>query len=493
LLCAIGQYVRFCFTSSLGHSFQGHDFRKAYSQLGALRVNFPGIPLIALTATATEKVSASIVSSLAIPDAVLVQKSFLRANIRYEVRYVDGQLCRTTVVADIIKYIQKRAGQAGIVYAHKRETVEELVTALSKKGIKSVGYHGGLTPKTKKMVQHQYESGAVSVIVATTAFGMGIDKPDVRFVLNHSLPSSIEAYYQESGRAGRDGKQSESILYFGHDDVRLKLYLASMSKGDPVAAENAVNAMIQYCSKVSCRRTTLLAHFGEIASPQVICGADGCDVCKSREGVIKRMQKTLSLSRHGGGEKRGYESAFVSAGKGIPCKGPAAEFHSARVLAKFRGATSNSMGHVSADEDDVEFRQPDDEDGNGSDGSSAGACLHRPNRQRDGFGGQLSCKTIQELAAEEEKAEEQQALRRVSGPKQRICAALNAPGSGPRLGGFQSARRLLSSGGGSNSSKLLTSFRSQSVARDEEIGGFSSDSSGDAVRSKKRQVTRGTF
>jgi superfamily II DNA helicase RecQ len=407
-----------------------------------LRATFIGIPIIALTATATERVSASIITSLSIPDAVLVQKSFLRANIRYEVRYTDGHLCGTTVFKDILSYIEARPGQAGIVYVHKRETVEELVMALSKKGIKIVGYHGGLTPKTKKSVQQQYESDAASVIVATTAFGMGIDKPDVRYILNHSLPSSVEAFYQESGRAGRDGKPSESILYYGEDDARLKLYLATTSKGDPVAAENAVNAMMRYCTKVTCRRAALLAHFGEKVSPRDVCGPDGCDVCKSRTDVLKRMRKSISFPRSRGGEKRKHDFGFVTTGEDTVRKTPAAEFHSARMLDKIPGVSDS----IDTRDDDLDL----------CDSSHVPARWKRRASLRNMH---RSSKTVAELAADEEE------LRgKVLGPKQRIRAALNAPAFGPRLGGFQTAR-------------TLTSKACASSAPRDDIGGFSSDAS----------------
>jgi superfamily II DNA helicase RecQ len=421
---------------------KGHDFRKSYSQLGVLRATFIDIPLIALTATATKRVSASIISSLSIPDAVLVQKSFLRANIRYEVRYTDGHLCGTTVYKDILSYIEARPGQAGIVYVHKRETVEELVVVLSKKEIKCVGYHGGLTPKTKKLVQQQYESDSASVIVATTAFGMGIDKPDVRYVINHSLPSSVEAFYQESGRAGRDGKPSESILYYGEDDARLKLYLATTSKGDPHAAENAVNAMVRYCTKVTCRRAALLAHFGEKASAQDICGPDGCDVCKSRPDVLKRMRKTISFPRNRGGEKRKHDFEFMLKGQDTVRKTPAAEFHSARMLDKISGVSDC----IDTRDDDLDL----------CDSSHVPPRWKRRSSMRNIH---QSNKTVAELAAEEDE------LRgKMSGPKQRIRAALNAPAFGPRLGGFQTAR-------------TLTSKPCTSSAPKDDLGGFSSDSS----------------
>lgn len=328
-------------------SIQGHDFRKSYSQLGILRRTFPKVPIIALTATATKKVSDSIMESLDIPSAVRVHESFLRSNIRYEVRYVDGELCNSSVVADMIKYIRERPNDAGVVYAHKRETVEELVLELSQAGLKCVGFHAGMSTSTKKNVQRDFESGRAQLIVATTAFGMGIDKADVRFVINHSLPSSIEAYFQESGRAGRDGKHSDSLLYFGHEDARLKVFLASQAKQDrrssfSLAAQRAIDAMIAYCESSKCRRVTLLAHFGETAKAESICGPHGCDICADPGKVMRRMRPVMEKNSR---ISRGvlHPASYAMRCSGSQSLNPAVAFYSARALEKMNDAASATI------------------------------------------------------------------------------------------------------------------------------------------------------
>lgn len=188
----------------------GHDFRKPYSELGVLKRCFPAVPLIALTGSARPDVGRDIVRSLGIEGGEKVHRSFLRKNIRYEVRYLDGELCKTSVEEDMCNLILSRKGERGIVYAHKRDTVDALVKLFKQRGISCAGYHGKMTNAIKKKVQLDFETGKVDCCVATSAFGMGIDIADLRFVLNHSLPPSLENYYQESGR-GRFQAQTSPL------------------------------------------------------------------------------------------------------------------------------------------------------------------------------------------------------------------------------------------------------------------------------------------
>jgi bloom syndrome protein len=259
----------------------GHDFRPEYKALGALRRRFPDVPVIALTATATENVKVDVIHNLGIDGCQIFTQSFNRPNLTYEVR-PKGK--KAEVLASIVQTIRESyKRQSGIVYTLSRKNCEDLADHLNQSGINAHHYHAGMEAEEKADIQKMWQAGEIHVIVATIAFGMGIDKADVRFVIHHTIPKSLEGYYQETGRAGRDGKKSGCYLYYGYQDTA-SLY-SFIDKGEGSKEEKdrqrkMLGRMVQYCeNKSDCRRVELLTYFGERFRKEDC--AHTCDNCNS--------------------------------------------------------------------------------------------------------------------------------------------------------------------------------------------------------------------
>ncbi|MCC6217371.1 MAG: ATP-dependent DNA helicase RecQ [Polyangiaceae bacterium] len=252
----------------------GHDFRPAYRTLAGLKHRFPGVPVLALTATATPAVIQDVAEQLAMRDPVVLRGSFFRRNLRLHARRKgDG---RGSVRELIARFVLSRAGQSGIVYCLSRRATESTAEYLRGRGIRALAYHAGMEPAERTRVQDAFKRDRADVVVATIAFGMGIDKPDVRFVVHRDLPRSLEGYYQEVGRAGRDGQASDCLLFYSWADVLAFDRLESEAAAEIVERQRRqVRAMYEFAERRSCRHAALVGHFEERIEP---CG-DACDVC----------------------------------------------------------------------------------------------------------------------------------------------------------------------------------------------------------------------
>jgi len=267
----------------------GHDFRPEYRKIRQVIQGLgEDIPIIALTATATPKVQQDIIKNLQMSDATLFKSSFNRPNLFYEIRP------KRDVIKEIIRYIKQNTGKSGIIYCLSRKKVEEVAETLNLNGIKALPYHAGLEPKVRADTQDRFLMEDVEVIVATIAFGMGIDKPDVRFVIHHDIPKSMEGYYQETGRAGRDGGEGVCIAFYTQKDVDK---LAKFMKDKPVSEREIgtqiLKEVIDYAESGVCRRKQILHYFGENFN-ETGCNCM-CDNCKKPKKLFDAEESLVIL------------------------------------------------------------------------------------------------------------------------------------------------------------------------------------------------------
>lgn len=268
----------------------GHDFRPEYRRLREIMDEIDKTrPVIALTATATPKVQSDIIKNLGLRDPEIFISSFNRANLYYE---VVPKVKKDQAIKSIVKFISHNKGKSGIIYTLNRKTTEELAQTLMANGIQAVAYHAGLDTKLRARRQDQFLGEEIQVIVATIAFGMGIDKPDIRFVIHYNIPKSIENYYQETGRAGRDGLEGKCLLYYSHKDVaKLEHLMRDKSLSEREIGAQLINETVAYSESSVCRRKMLMSYFGERYDHDN-CGGK-CDNCKNPKELVEAKSETV--------------------------------------------------------------------------------------------------------------------------------------------------------------------------------------------------------
>jgi ATP-dependent DNA helicase RecQ len=291
----------------------GHDFRREYRQLATLRRRYPQIPILAFTATATPRVREDIAQQLALREPAIHIASFNRSNLFYAVRPKSKRS-----YAELLQRCKTSTG-SGIVYCLSRKRVDEITDALRGDGIAALSYHAGLSAEERRAHQEAFINDDAAVIVATIAFGMGINKPDVRWVVHYDLPRTLESYYQESGRAGRDGDQAECLLYFGPGDIRTAEFLIQQkidaTSGEPLLDEQRVarqqlRRVLKYAESNECRRAIQLAYFGESFVPP----CDACDNCRAPQQLQDRTieaQQFLSCIARLAQRHAQYGAAYI--------------------------------------------------------------------------------------------------------------------------------------------------------------------------------------
>jgi ATP-dependent DNA helicase RecQ len=289
----------------------GHDFRPAYRNLAGLKSRFGGVPVLALTATATPEVTHDIVEQLAMRDPVRFRGSFFRPNLHLHVVKKGGEQggAKRSVRDELLRLVRARAGASGIIYCLSRKATEGTADFLRDHGVRARAYHAGMTSDERNRVQDAFRRDDLDVVVATLAFGMGIDKSNVRYVIHRDMPRSLEGYYQEVGRAGRDGEPSDCVLFYSWADVLS--YDRFFDDSAPELADRQraqVREMFRFADARICRHQAIVRYLGEGIGP---CGSS-CDVCTGRDLVAEAPPSTRKRGRKGAAAIPGIEADAVS-------------------------------------------------------------------------------------------------------------------------------------------------------------------------------------